>query len=423
MADKPIGYLTPATAFTQSDLLVMEQNGKAKSVTGQVLMRDLAKMLDGHGGIKDIQKVGTAGLEDNYQITLSDGTKFEYYITNGRDGIDGKDGAVGERGPSGTPRNWLDNSEFHFAVNQRGSSWYEYAHGDIYGVDRWMLMNATSCMEVTSAGAVTCRGTIAQDLSSEAKTKLNARTVTAAVEDAYGLIYIASGNFTEGFQHDYGDVRIMLSEGVFSVEIKIGAMYHPRMVLYEGQYTAETLPDYQYKGYAAELQECRRYYIDPYAVDVDVKWIPENTDAGCRASVEGDKMHFALDIPKPSASVEPLVLYANEANTYPDLYLNNSAYGDEALAAIRSDRKILVRTPNASGDDYVASYSPIYFYQLPNRDNNYLYLFYLRDEKQDLSALLGQPAGTVVMPVYGQLKMLLSKTYNESPLEQTAQGE
>jgi hypothetical protein len=30
--------------------------------------------------------------------------------------------------------------------------------------------------------------------------------------------------------------------------------------LYEGEYTAETLPAYQPKGYGAELAECKRYY-------------------------------------------------------------------------------------------------------------------------------------------------------------------
>ena len=30
--------------------------------------------------------------------------------------------------------------------------------------------------------------------------------------------------------------------------------------LYEGEYTAETLPEYQSKGYGSELAECRRYF-------------------------------------------------------------------------------------------------------------------------------------------------------------------
>ena len=40
------------------------------------------------------------------------------------------------------------------------------------------------------------------------------------------------------------------------------------MALYEGEYTAETLPEYHPKGYAHELLECQRYYveIDHYAL-------------------------------------------------------------------------------------------------------------------------------------------------------------
>ena len=112
---------------------------------------------------------------------------------------------------------------------------------------------------------------------------------------------------------------------------------------------------------------------------------------------------------------KPIKLDANMAETY----LNDSSYGDAALEAIKDCKQILVKVPNASGDNYVASYSPVYMYQVPNYANKYLYLFYLRDEKQDLSALLGQPAGTVMMPTYGQLKMLLSHEYNSDPLEAT----
>jgi hypothetical protein len=43
------------------------------------------------------------------------------------------------------------------------------------------------------------------------------------------------------------------------------------MALYEGAYTAETLPEYRPKGYGVELIECRRYYqryekVDIYAI-------------------------------------------------------------------------------------------------------------------------------------------------------------
>ena len=113
-----------------------------------------------------------------------------------------------------------------------------------------------------------------------------------------------------------------------------------------------------------------------------------------------------------TANLKPLILDA----TLSDYYGGNSEAGDEALEAIKAGRQILVRVPNASGDNYVATYSPIYMYQVP-LDGMYLYLFYLKDEKQDLSALLGQPAGTVVMPTYGEFTMLLSKKYDSNPIE------
>lgn len=123
---------------------------------------------------------------------------------------------------------------------------------------------------------------------------------------------------------------------------------------------------------------------------------------------------------KPGASLgggavsqAPLLLDADSAEAYQD----DPSYGDEALEAIKSGRNILVRVPNADGGSYTAIYSPVLMYQVPNYQNKYLYLFFLRDEKQDLSALLGQPTGTVQMPTYGQLKMLLSQEYNSNPLE------
>ena len=96
-------------------------------------------------------------------------------------------------------------------------------------------------------------------------------------------------------------------------------------------------------------------------------------------------------------------------------YNTDPEYGDKALEAIRTGRQILIKTPNADGGNYVANYSPVYMYQIPNYENNYLYLFYLRDEKQtiDLSTV---GLGTLEMPVYGELKMLLSKKYMSDPL-------
>lgn len=110
--------------------------------------------------------------------------------------------------------------------------------------------------------------------------------------------------------------------------------------------------------------------------------------------------------------VKPLLLDADMLASYN----TDPKYGDEALTAILAGRQILVKTPNADGGEYTKIFSPVYMYQLPNANNNYLYLFYLRDEKQnlDLSAL---GKGTIQMPVYGELKMRLSQEYTECPLK------
>ena len=126
MADKTVNELPRAATVTTADLFVLEQGGQAKSLTGQVLINDLATALDGHGGINSITlnddytltftladettvtttsvrgatgakgdkgadgrsitnvtKTGTAGLVDTYKITFSDNTHSTFTVTNG----------------------------------------------------------------------------------------------------------------------------------------------------------------------------------------------------------------------------------------------------------------------------------------------------------------------------------------------------
>ena len=84
MADKAIGELIAAEKVGQSDLFVLEQDGAAKKLTGQILENWLLAMAQGHGGIQSIDKVGTSGLVDTYRITLADTSYFDFPVTNGR---------------------------------------------------------------------------------------------------------------------------------------------------------------------------------------------------------------------------------------------------------------------------------------------------------------------------------------------------
>ena len=88
MADKSVGELIAAQSVTPTDLFVLEQNGTAKKLTGQILENWLLSFADGHGGIQSIEKLSTSGLVDTYRITLSDTTTFDFVVNNGR-GITG----------------------------------------------------------------------------------------------------------------------------------------------------------------------------------------------------------------------------------------------------------------------------------------------------------------------------------------------
>ena len=92
MANKQISQLPEASVVTIADLLVLEQSGAAKKVTGQTLLNNLAAALDGHGGITSIELTSSVGLVDTYTITLADGTTATITVTNGQDGTDGENG-------------------------------------------------------------------------------------------------------------------------------------------------------------------------------------------------------------------------------------------------------------------------------------------------------------------------------------------
>ena len=84
MADKSVGELIAAKSVTPTDLFVLEQNGTAKKLTGQILENWLVSFADGHGGIQSIAKLSTSGLVDTYRITLADTTTFDFNVNNGK---------------------------------------------------------------------------------------------------------------------------------------------------------------------------------------------------------------------------------------------------------------------------------------------------------------------------------------------------
>lgn len=129
------------------------------------------------------------------------------------------------------PRNILDNSDFTNLVAQAGIGGN---HGTIaYAADRWILDSGTVSYE--AGVGLTLNGTIRQKLEFPPTGETSA------------FVGMASG--AASISYADGEVTITSGGGV----LKWAA-------LYGGVYTETTKPEYQPKGYGAELLECQRYF-------------------------------------------------------------------------------------------------------------------------------------------------------------------
>ena len=171
--------------------------------------------------------------------------------------------------------NLLDNSNFADLVAQAGLNG---AHGSTaYIADRWKSGNATATANsgYTTISSTEKEGRIVQMLSAAVAGK----TVTAAAKVAsantiyFGVYYIqnsVSKYINNSFVSPNGVIMVSgaIPADATNIEFRIYTSYIDGggscnvywATLYEGSYTADTLPAYQPKGYAAELAECMRYY-------------------------------------------------------------------------------------------------------------------------------------------------------------------
>lgn len=187
----------------------------------------------------------------------------------------------------GNPRNLLDNSDFTNPVNQRGATSYTATSSYIFTIDRWKMNYGTLTIN---------DGYINWTTNEEAQYKRLAQVIpyTLKAGQTYTLAMLARVN-----QTDYAVLRFAEKNGAgisgasvslsatndftwfiisynmsqdivqLRPEILTGSGTNQNinidikaMALYEGEYTIENLPEYQPKGYAAELLECQRYFIN-----------------------------------------------------------------------------------------------------------------------------------------------------------------
>ena len=68
-------------------LFAAQYNGAVYKVSGAEFFEEIAKGMDGHGGILSFEKTGSEGLIDTYTITYADGDDATFTVTNGTNGI------------------------------------------------------------------------------------------------------------------------------------------------------------------------------------------------------------------------------------------------------------------------------------------------------------------------------------------------
>lgn len=156
------------------------------------------------------------------------------------------------------PYNLLDNSDFTNAVNQRGETSLTYGglSGYVYFIDRWIFNHSSECnINISDAGIGTESDivTLSQRLKKSNLTYGNDYTLTTYYAD--GSVSVDTQNYQYNApinwaNSDYVEVAVGVNRGKTIAHV----------ALYEGIYTAENVPAYRPKGYAAELAECQRYY-------------------------------------------------------------------------------------------------------------------------------------------------------------------
>lgn len=213
MADKKVSELVSAEQITARDWLLVEQNGTAKKVSGQVLLNWLTAAADGHGGIQSytllnteglvktyrftladkshmdipvidgrgiraVEKIGTNGLVDTYQIRYNDETTGEFFITNGAKGEKGDSANIWVRYASQKPTDdssnfgevpdvWVGIASGHSPnapADWREYQWFQWKGEKGDPGDPATLVSATVTYQAGSSGTIIPSGSWSQNV-------------------------------------------------------------------------------------------------------------------------------------------------------------------------------------------------------------------------------------------------------------------
>lgn len=168
--------------------------------------------------------------------------------------------------------NLLDNSDFRNPVNQRGQTIYSTAGQ--YTVDRWVMGADVGGMVAVGDGYIGMNASSgyvdieqiferASLMTGKAYTlavMLNGASTPCLMNFTFGTnTSVSFNNGIDGGLIHYNGDRIIIRV-TNTGDSWVGFLW---AALYEGTYTADTLPLYMPKGFATEFTACRRYYACP----------------------------------------------------------------------------------------------------------------------------------------------------------------
>lgn len=173
-------------------------------------------------------------------------------------------GFVNQQVRKAAPHNLLDNSDFQNPVMQAG---FDGLHGsERYVIDRWRRLYGIGVVSEVSNGILISGADTECYINQKIDiTNIVGKAVTMAVctsEEGIlcGSVVLQENTDMQVFVSKNG-LHLMTNGGGFTIRVIAGYAYTVEWIaLYEGEYTADTLPKYQPKGYGAELLECQRYY-------------------------------------------------------------------------------------------------------------------------------------------------------------------
>lgn len=170
------------------------------------------------------------------------------------------------------PYNLLDNSDFTNPVNSQGKTSYTGAGNTI---DRWKA-GVSDCSMYVNAGQSVAFNTKTEGVNAywrqylpHSFSQLEGKTFTLAIKDAWGKTHCASGVYPTSapsatksviWINMYDNISIVLyceTNGTAFVQLTTKKSVPIVWVtLYEGSYTADTLPSYVPKGKRVEMLNC-----------------------------------------------------------------------------------------------------------------------------------------------------------------------